>query len=182
MAHSPRSDGMKRLAVPERDDPLGTSGAEAIRDEKRAGAKMRSEHRQPPGTVGKDGSGATRARGKRAENVRKAQYHTISVSSPLFRHPTPAFSPQIYLMTTPPRDIPKHFSCYSQKRPSLPRYASCFRHSQAKCGQHDVLPRRHRTRRSASATASADRAGLSRIPDAEERLAAQRELHALVTQ
>ena len=71
MAHSLRSDEMKRLAVPERDDPLGTSGAEAIRDEKRAGAKMHSEHRQPSGTGSGYSGKAARAARKGAENTQK---------------------------------------------------------------------------------------------------------------
>lgn len=93
MAHSLRSDEMKRLAVPERDDPLGTSGAEAIRDEKRAGAKMRSEHRQLSGTGSGYSGKASGAAKKGAEGTKKAQYHTISVPKPLFRCPTPAFPP-----------------------------------------------------------------------------------------
>lgn len=62
---------MKRLAEPERDDTLGTSGAEAIRDEKLSGAKMRSEHRQPPGTGSGYSGKASEAAKKGAESTKK---------------------------------------------------------------------------------------------------------------
>lgn len=62
---------MKRLAEPERDDTLGTSGAEAIRDEKLAGAKMRSEHRQLSGTGSGYSGKAARAARKGAEDTQK---------------------------------------------------------------------------------------------------------------
>lgn len=65
---------MKRLAEPEPSDPLGTNGAEAIRDEKRAGAKMRSEHRPPPGT----GAGTAAKRPKPRKKARKAPKRAIS--------------------------------------------------------------------------------------------------------
>lgn len=55
------------------------------------------------------------SRKKRRGRHSKGQYHTISVPKPLFRCPTPAFLPQIHLMATPPRNMLKHFSCYSQK-------------------------------------------------------------------
>ena len=62
---------MKRLAEPEPGDPLGTSGAEAIRDEKLAGAKMRSEHRRPPGTGSGYSGKASEAAKKGAEGTQK---------------------------------------------------------------------------------------------------------------
>lgn len=57
--------------MPERDDTLGTSGAEAIRDEKRAGAKMRSEHRPPPGTGSGTAAKLPEAAKKGAEGTQK---------------------------------------------------------------------------------------------------------------
>ena len=121
--------------------------------EKRAGANMRSEHRQPSGTGSGYSGKAARAAKKGVEGTKKAQYHTISVPKPLFRHPTPAFLPLIHLMTTPPRDMSKHFSCYFQNFPSLMRYASCFwARAGAIAGGHAFQTPRSASRHNASCT------------------------------
>ena len=120
---------------------------------KRAGAKMRSEHRQPPGTGSGYSGKAARAARKGAENTQKSAISNDKCPETALSMP----DARISALNTPhertAEECVKTLFVLFSKTPFLPRYASCFRaRAGAITGGHAFQTPRSASRHNASCT------------------------------